>query len=150
MCGRGICPCHHNFCGSFPFSFDFTVEWIVGIAIEPQIPIKPVLGHHDFGDEGFDDRFGYILALVAVSVLLQGILENRELLGVIGGLLVDIYTAKCDAYLHFTAVLNVNVSGESAQSRRNGCSIRAVEVRNFTRNTHLRFALPRGPVYSAH
>ena len=35
--------------------------------------------------------------------------------------------------LHFTAVLND--SGESAQSRRNGCSISAVAARNLTRNT---------------
>jgi len=29
----------------------------------------------------------------------------------------------------------LNASGETAQSRRNGCSIRAVEVRNLGRNT---------------
>ena len=39
------------------------------------------------------------------------------------------------AYLHFTAVLNDG--GEDAQSRRNGCSISAVTVRNLTRNTHV-------------
>ena len=38
-----------------------------------------------------------------------------------GDLLADIYTVKYGAYLHFTVVLNA--SGESAQSRRNGCSI---------------------------
>ena len=52
-----------------------------------------------------------------------------------GDLLADIYTVKYDAYLHFTVVLNA--SGESAQSRRNGCSICAVEVRNLGRNTQL-------------
>ena len=83
MYGRGIYPCHHNFCGSFPFSFDFAVEWIVGIAIEPQIPIKPVLGHHDFGDEGFDDGFWYILAFITVGVLLQSVLQNGDLLSVV-------------------------------------------------------------------
>lgn len=40
---------------------------------------------------------------------------------------------KCDAYLHFTAVLND--SGETAQFPQNGCSISAVEVCNFWRNT---------------
>lgn len=44
-----------------------------------------------------------------------------------------IYTAKCGAYLHFTVVLNNG--GKGAQSRRNGCSICAVEVRNLARNT---------------
>ena len=59
--------------------------------------------------------------------------EDLAVIGHKGDLLVDIYTAKCDAYLHFTAVLNA--SGESAQSRRNDCSISAVAVRNLMRNT---------------
>ena len=58
----------------------------------------------------------------------------------IGDLLVDIYTAKCGAYLHFTVVLNDG--GKGAQSRRNGCSICAVEVRNLARNTHIIVVLP--------
>ena len=67
MYGRGIYPCHHNFCGVFPFSFDFAVKWIVGIAIEPQISIKPVLGHHDFGGESFNDGFRHILPFLPVG-----------------------------------------------------------------------------------
>ena len=52
-----------------------------------------------------------------------------------GDLLADIYTVKYGAYLHFTVVLNVG--GEGAQFRRNGCSICAVEVLNLARNTQL-------------
>ena len=59
--------------------------------------------------------------------------EDLTVIGHIGDLLVDIYTAKCGAYLHFTVVLNDG--GKGAQSRRNGCSICAVEVRNLARNT---------------
>ena len=47
--------------------------------------------------------------------------EDLTVIGHTGNLLVDIYTAKYDAYLHFTAVLNDG--GKGAQSRRNGCSI---------------------------
>ena len=47
--------------------------------------------------------------------------ENLTVIGHTGDLLVDIYTAKCDAYLHFTAVLNDG--GKRVQFRRNGCSI---------------------------
>ena len=60
--------------------------------------------------------------------------EDLTVIGHVDDLLADIYTAKCDAYLHFTAALNA--SGETAQPRRNGCSISAVEVRNPGRNTH--------------
>ena len=60
--------------------------------------------------------------------------EDFTVIGHTGDLLVDIYTAKCGAYLHFTVVLNDG--GKGAQSRRNGCSICAVEVRNLARNTH--------------
>ena len=59
--------------------------------------------------------------------------ENLTVIGHTGDFLVDIYTAKCDAYLHFTAVLNDG--GKRAQFRRNGCSIRAVVLRNLARNT---------------
>ena len=47
--------------------------------------------------------------------------ENLTVIGHTSDLLVDIYTAKYDAYLHFTAVLNDG--GKGAQFRRNGCSI---------------------------
>lgn len=47
--------------------------------------------------------------------------EDLAVIGHTGNILVDIYTAKYDAYLHFTAVLNAG--GKGAQSRRNGCSI---------------------------
>ena len=60
--------------------------------------------------------------------------EDLAVIGHIGDLFVDIYTAKCGAYLHFTAMRNV--CGEDAQSRRNECSISTVTVRNLTRNTH--------------
>lgn len=40
--------------------------------------------------------------------------ENLTVIGHTGDLLVDIYTAKYGAYLHFTAVLNNG--GEGAQS----------------------------------
>ena len=60
--------------------------------------------------------------------------EDLTLIGHTGNLLVDIYTAKYGAYLHFTVLLNDG--GKGAQSRRNGCSICAVEVRNLARNTH--------------
>ena len=66
--------------------------------------------------------------------------EDLTVIGHTGDLLVDIYTAKYGAYLHFTAVLNNG--GEGAQFRRNGCSICAVEVRNLTRNTHQFLDLP--------
>jgi hypothetical protein len=59
--------------------------------------------------------------------------EDLTVIGHIGDLLADIYAAENGAYLHFTAMLNA--SGETAQSRRNGCSIRAVEVRKLGRNT---------------
>ena len=42
-------------------------------------------------------------------------------IGHTGDLLVDIYTAKYGAYLHFTVVLNDG--GKGAQARWNGCSI---------------------------
>jgi len=63
--------------------------------------------------------------------------EDLTVIGHTDDLLVDIYTAKYGAYLHFTAVLND--SGKGAQSRRNGCSICAVEVRNLARNTHFAY-----------
>ena len=47
--------------------------------------------------------------------------SDTTVIGHTGDLLVDIYTAKYDAYLHFTAVLNDG--GKGAQFRRNGCSI---------------------------
>lgn len=47
--------------------------------------------------------------------------EDLTVIGHTGDLLVDIYTAKYGAYLHFTVVLNAG--GEGAQFRRNGCSI---------------------------
>ena len=40
--------------------------------------------------------------------------ENLTVIGHTGDLLADIYTAKCDAYLHFTVVLNDG--GKGAQS----------------------------------
>ena len=61
--------------------------------------------------------------------------ENLTVTGHTGDLLVDIYTAKHGAYLHFTVLLND--SGKGAQFRRNGCSICAIEVRNLARNTQL-------------
>ena len=60
--------------------------------------------------------------------------EDLTVIGHTGDLLADIYAAENGAYLHFTAMLNAH--GETAQSRRNGCSIRTVEVRNLGRNTH--------------
>jgi hypothetical protein len=59
--------------------------------------------------------------------------EDLTVIGHIGDLLADIYAAENGAYLHFTAMLNA--SGETAQSRRNECSIRTVEVRKLGRNT---------------
>jgi hypothetical protein len=47
--------------------------------------------------------------------------EDLTVVGHTSDLLVDIYTAKYGAYLHFTVVLNDG--GEGAQFRRNGCSI---------------------------
>ena len=61
--------------------------------------------------------------------------EDLTVSGHTGDLLADIYTAKYGAYLHFTVLLNDG--GKGAQSRRNGCSICAVEVRNLERNTHI-------------
>ena len=54
--------------------------------------------------------------------------ENLTVIGHTGDLLVDIYTAKCDAYLHFTAVLNdggkrANSAGMDAQFERSCCAI---------------------------
>ena len=60
--------------------------------------------------------------------------EDLAVIGHTGNLLADIYTVKYGAYLHFTAVLN---DGKGAQSRRNGCSICAVEVLNLARNTQI-------------
>ena len=60
--------------------------------------------------------------------------EDLTVIGHTDDNLVDIYTAKYGAYLHFTVVLNAG--GKGAQFRRNGCSICAVEVRNLVRNTH--------------
>lgn len=60
--------------------------------------------------------------------------EDLTVIGHIGDLLVDIYTAKHGAYLHFTAVLNDG--GKGAQSRRNDCSTAAVAVRNLARHIH--------------
>jgi hypothetical protein len=64
--------------------------------------------------------------------------EDLTVIGHIGDLLADIYAAENGAYLHFTAMLNA--SGETAQSRRNECSIRTVEVRNLGRNTQRLFS----------
>ena len=47
--------------------------------------------------------------------------------------MIDMHTIKY-AYLHLTAMLNVG--GEAAQSRRNGCAISRVMLRNLTRNNH--------------
>jgi hypothetical protein len=65
--------------------------------------------------------------------------EDLTVIGHIGDLLADIYAAENGAYLHFTAMLNA--SGETAQSRRNECSIRTVTVRKLGRNTHVRTPL---------
>ena len=59
--------------------------------------------------------------------------EDLTVIGYVDDLLADIYAAENGAYLNFTVVLND--SGETAQSRRNRCSISAVEVRNLGRNT---------------
>ena len=59
--------------------------------------------------------------------------EDLTVIGHVGDLLTDIYAAENGAYLHFTVVLNAR--GETAQSRRNRCSIQAVEVCNLGRNT---------------
>lgn len=50
------------------------MQRLVRITIEPQIPVESVLGHYDFDYEGFDHRFGHILPLVDVGVLLQSVL----------------------------------------------------------------------------
>ena len=63
--------------------------------------------------------------------------EDLAVIGHIGDLLADIYTVKYGAYLHFTAVLNDGSKG--AQSRRNDCLIRTVEVLNLGRNTYQPF-----------
>jgi len=47
--------------------------------------------------------------------------EDLTVIGYTGDLLADIYTAKCDAYLHFTVVLNDG--GKGAQFERSLCAI---------------------------
>ena len=61
--------------------------------------------------------------------------EDLTVIGHTSDLLVDIYTAKYVACLHFTAVLNDG--GKGAQFRWNGCSMCAVEVLTLARNTHI-------------
>ena len=58
--------------------------------------------------------------------------EDLAVIGHTGDLLVDIY-ARNLTHIYITVVLNDG--GKGAQSRRNGCSICAVEVRNLARNT---------------
>lgn len=65
--------------------------------------------------------------------------EDLTLIGHIGDLVADIYADEYGQYLHFTAMLNAN--GETAQSLRNGCSIRAVELHNSGRNIQFAFAV---------
>ena len=59
--------------------------------------------------------------------------EDLTVIGHVGDLLADIYAAKRRISTFYRML---NASGEPAQSRRNGCSISAVEVRNLKRNTH--------------
>ena len=93
MYGRGIYPCHHNFCGSSPFSFNFAAERIAGITIKTEIPIETVRVHDDLGDEGLDHRFGHILPFVGIGVLLQCILEDTDYTTGAGGQGYNVLTA---------------------------------------------------------
>ena len=59
------------------------MQGLIRVAVEPQIPVETILGYHDFDYEGFDHRFGYILPLVDVGVLFQGVLKDGELSGLL-------------------------------------------------------------------
>ena len=71
---------HHNFRSRSAFSFQFTVQRLVRIAIDANIPVKTIFPDHDFAKVSFDDRFRNILAFFRAGILREGILQNRELL----------------------------------------------------------------------
>ena len=50
--GGGNFPRYHNFGGLFAFSIELAVQGLIRAAVEPQIPVKAVLGHHDLHHEG--------------------------------------------------------------------------------------------------
>ena len=81
--GGGNIPRYHDFGGLLAFSIELAVQGLIRAAVEPQIPVEAVLGYHDPGDEGFHHTFGHILSFVTVGVLLQRILEDGQLLGVV-------------------------------------------------------------------
>ena len=80
--GRGNIPCHHNFGVLLATAFQLTVQRLVRIAIEPKVPVEAILGDKNLGDEGFQYTLGDAFSLVAVSVLLQSILEDGQLFSV--------------------------------------------------------------------
>ena len=126
MYGRGICPCHHNFCGSSPFSFNFAAERIAGIAIKAEIPIETVRVYDDLGDEGLDHRFGHILSFVGIGVLLQSVLQDCQLLPIVhhflgpvcGGQLVDFLLQILDYRLQFRALTAEQLPADAALGSR--------------------------------
>lgn len=81
--GGGNFPRYHDFGGLLAFSIELAVQGLIRVAIEPQVPVEAVLGYHDPGDECFHHTFGHILSFVTMGVLLQRVLEDSQLLGVV-------------------------------------------------------------------
>ena len=80
--GGGTGQGNHDFGGGLPFSRQLTVQRLVRVAVEPQVPVEAVLGCQDLHHKGLDHRLRHILPLVEVRVPFQGILQDGELLGV--------------------------------------------------------------------
>ena len=66
--GGGNIPRYHDFRVCLTLSLKFAVQGLVRITVEPQIPVKSILGYHDLHHEGFNDRFRNILPFVDVGV----------------------------------------------------------------------------------
>ena len=81
--GGGNIPRNHDFRIGFAFSLQLAVQRLVRVAVEAKIPVKSVLGHHDFDYKGFDDGYGHILTFIPVDVLFQCVLENGKLFRVV-------------------------------------------------------------------
>ena len=67
---------HHNFRSRSAFSFQFTMQRLVRIAIDANIPVKSVFLDHDFAKVSFDDGFRNILAFFRAGILREGILQD--------------------------------------------------------------------------
>ena len=110
--GRGNSRGYHDFGISLLLALNLAVEGVIGVAIEAKIPVEAVLGGHNPGDEGFHHTVGNVLSSITVGVLPEGVLQYRQLFGVVhhfsglafGGESFDFLFQTVDLCLHFIAL----------------------------------------------